>query len=181
MKSSVARRYAKAIVELAREENSLDMYGKELRTVLAVFKGAPEIYRVLLNPMYKIGERMALIEKVASSIGASAHITRLLGILVERRKINRLEDVVEAYSRYEDEFIGRVRAQVESTEPLPEPLMEEIRQKVASATGKSVILTQKSNASLIGGLVIRIDNTILDGSIRTQLDRMKEKILEGVV
>jgi len=170
MKSSASKRFAKALIEVGKEEGAWDRYGKELRTVIAVFRGNPELE-----------ERKALMDSVAASTGLSAHVAKFLDILVETRNIRFIEDIAEAYSRFEDAIAGRIRATVESPAELSQALAEEIRTKLSATTGKEVILTCKYNPELLGGLVLRIDNTILDGSLKTQLELMKEKILEGVV
>lgn len=180
VRTSVARRYAKALIAVGKEDGAYANYGKELRTALGVFSGAPELYKVLLNPMYRIQERLALVTKAAESAKLSNAVTRLLIILVERRKIMLLVDVVAAYSRLEDELAGRIRALVESPVDLTQPALDAIRDRIKVSTGREVVVTFHKNPALIGGLVIKIDNTILDGSLKTQLELMKEKILQGV-
>lgn len=181
MKSSASKRFAKALIEIGREENAWDRYGKELRTVVAMFRGNPELEKVLLNPMYKLEERKALMESIASSAGLSAHVSKFFSILVQTRRIGFLDEISEAYSRFEDELSGRIRASVEAPTELGGDVVEEIRKRLGELTGKEVILTCSSNPALLGGLVLKIENTILDGSLKTQLELMKEKILEGVV
>lgn len=181
MKSSVSRRFAKALIEIGKEENKYDQYGKELRTAVAVFSGNPELYKLLLNPMYRIEFRRGLIDKISEANKFSPHVSKFLNILVDTRKIKLLEDISEAYSKYEDELIGRLKATVEAPAELDPALLEDIKKKISSSTGKEVILSFRKNAALLGGLVIKIDNTILDGSLKTQLELMKEKIIEGVV
>lgn len=182
MKSSaLARRFAKALLEIGREEKAYENYGKELRTALAVFKGAPELYKVLLNPMYKLEVRLSVMAKVSESLKMTPHVARFFNILVETRNIKMLEDVVSAYSKLEDALAGRLKATVESPAPLAQGLLDEIRKNLGGSTGKEVLITNKTNPELLGGLVIRIENTILDGSLKTQLAMMQEKILEGVV
>lgn len=181
MKSSAAKRFAKALIEIGTEEKAFEAYGKELRSVLAVFKGNPDLEKVLLNPMYKLEERKSLIEKVSASHGLSPYVAKFMTILVDTRNIRFLDEVVEAYSRMEDNLSGRLRASIETPMELPQALVDEIRSKLKGLTGKEVILTYRHNPALLGGLVLRIDNTILDGSLKTQLEMMKEKIIEGVV
>lgn len=181
MRSSASKRLAKALVEIGREDNAYARYGTELRGVASVFRATPELMKVLLNPMYKLDERKALAAKVASSAGVSGPVARFLDILVASRSIRNIEDITDAYTRFEDELAGRLKATVESPSALDAALVEEIRAKIRAATGKDVDLTHRTRPELIGGLVVRIDNTILDGSLKTQLERMKEKILEGVV
>ncbi|MBI5561295.1 MAG: ATP synthase F1 subunit delta [Deltaproteobacteria bacterium] len=180
MKSSVARRYAKALIAVGREDGAYANYGKELRTALGIFHGTPELYKVLLNPMHRVEERRALVIKAGESASLSSAVTRLLVILMETRKIRLLPDVAAAYSRLEDELAGRLRAVVEAPFDLSPDALNSVRDKIKAATGRDVAVTFHKNAALIGGLVVRIDNTILDGSLKTQLDLMKEKILEGV-
>lgn len=181
MKSSSARRFAKALIGVAKEENKVDAYGKELRSVVAVFKGNEELYKVLLNPMYKIEERRSLIGAVSGSLKLSEYVGRFIAILVETRNIRLLDAVAEAYSRLEDELSGRIRAVVEAPTEPDAALLDEIRQKISSAAGKEVLISFKENKALLGGLIVRMENTVLDGSLKTQLELMKEKILEGVV
>ncbi len=181
MKNATSRRFAKALIEVGREDNAYQEYGRQLRTAMAVFSGAPELYKVLLNPMFRASERYGLITKVAESLKLSTPVTRFLNILMETRNIRLLDDIVEAYSRLEDELSGRIRASVESPAELAPALLEEIKKKLGEATGREVLVSFEKNPALLGGLVIRLDNTILDGSLKTQLELMKEKILEGVV
>ncbi|MDO8427057.1 MAG: ATP synthase F1 subunit delta [Deltaproteobacteria bacterium] len=181
MKSSRARRFAKALIEIAREDKAHAEYGRELRTALAIFKGTPELYKALLNPMYRIEERLSIMELVSGSLKLSPHVAKFLNVLVQTRNIRILEEVSSAYSRLEDELSGRLRVILESPDALDNSLLEEIKKKLSASTGKEIAVSYRNNPALIGGLVIKIDNTILDGSLKTQLQLMKEKILEGVV
>lgn len=181
MKGSIAARYAKALIEIGREDDSCDRYGRELRTVEAVFAGNPVLYKVLLNPMYKVEERKGVMTRVAESLKLSPYVSRFLNILVETRNLRFLDDISKAYSRLEDEIAGRVRATVESPGEMPPALLDEIRKKLGSVLKKEVLLSHSRNPALIGGLLVRIENTILDGSLKNQLELMKEKILEGAV
>lgn len=180
MKNSAARRYAKALIEIGAEEKAVEKYGSELRSAAAHFGHEPNLYKALTNPMYKLESRRELIASVSKSLGLSQYVAKFLTILVETRKIGLLDEISDAYSRLEDELVGRIKAVVESPEELGASILDEIKQKLSSSTGKDVVLTHRKNADLLGGLVIRIDNTILDGSLKTQLELMKEKILEGV-
>jgi len=181
MKSTVARRYAKALIELGREDGLYEQYGRELRTIIPVFKGNPELTRTLLNPMYRLEERLGLMNSVAEGMKLSKVVARFLAILVETRKISLLDDIGEAYSRLEDDLAGRIRATVEAAVDPKEEMVANIKDKLKAITGKEVILAFRKDPSLVGGLVLKIGNTVLDGSVRTQLELMKEKILEGVV
>src|SRR4030066_654613 len=122
MKSATSRRFAKALIEVGQEEGAHQDYGRQLRTALAVFTGAPELYKVLLNPMHKIEERHGLIDKLSGSLKLSPSVGRFLKILVNTRNIKLLEEISVAYSRLEDEPAGRIRAPGETPVGLPPPL-----------------------------------------------------------
>ncbi len=181
MSKTSAKRYAKALLDVGKETSSHVQFGTDIRDVLAAFNGAPELYKVLLNPMYKAEERLALMDKVSEAVKVTAPVARFLKVLVSSRNIRLLGDVVAAYGKLEDEASGRLRAVVESPVELSGDTLDRIREKIGSAEGKEVALAFRLRPELIGGLVIRIENTVLDGSLRTQLELMKEKIIQGVV
>lgn len=179
--AAIARRFAKAFIAAALEAKSVEQYGQELAAASSTFKVSPELYKFLLNPMYKLTERTALLDKVSGALGLSSPVQRLLTILVENRAIRLLEQVSSAYSRLADEISGRLRATVKSPFDLSADALEEIKDRLKAATGREAVLSFEKDENLLGGLVVRIDNTIIDGSLKRQLEFMKEKILEGVV
>ncbi|MBI5236039.1 MAG: ATP synthase F1 subunit delta [Deltaproteobacteria bacterium] len=181
MKTSVARRYARALIEIASETGEVGAYGKEVRTVYAAFESAPELYKTLMNPMFPVEDRLGLTEKVSASLKLSKPVERFLGILVKTRGLRLLADIAEAYSRLEDDISGKIRVTVLSPVDMDAAALDEIKKKISAATGKEAAVSCSKDASLIGGMVVKVGNTILDGSLKTQIERMKEKILEGAI
>ena len=167
-KSAVAKKYAKALI------------GSELSSIAAIFAANPELKRFLLNPMYKLEDRQGLIEKVTASLEVSPFVKKFLTLLVETKDIGIIEDISSAYSKMEDELSGRIRVGVESAIELDEGRQKEIQKRLQEITKKEVILSIEKNPALIGGLIFKIGNTILDGSIKNQLQMVKEKIIQGV-
>jgi F-type H+-transporting ATPase subunit delta len=179
--TALARRYASALVKIGQEDASYERIGKDLRSLLSVFKGNPELYKVLLNPMYKLEQRRLLTEKISGNLGVSKVVERFMDILVTSRKIGLLEGICLAYFKMEDELAGRLRGTVEAPVELDETLRGAIKRRIEEETKKEVILSFEKNPELIGGVVLRIGNTVVDGSLKAQLERVTEKILEGVV
>lgn len=180
-KSAVAKRYAKALIELGQEEKRYKEIGAELRAIAEVFAANPELKRFALNPMYKLEERQGLVKKVVDALKTSETVKRFLAILTETRDIGIIEDISAAYSVLEDELSGKIKVKVESATELDNSRIQEIGKKLSQLTNKEVMLTVEKNPALIGGLVFKIGNTILDGSVKTQLERVKEKIIQGVI
>jgi len=178
MKKSAAKRYAKVLIELGQEEKRYKEIGKELREVSTIFAANPELKRFAGSLMYKLEDRHGLIKKVGEALEISAPVKRFLAILTETRGIGIIEDISAAYSILEDELSGRIKVKVESASKLDNSRIQEINKKLHKLTNKEIILTVEKNSALIGGLVFRIGNTILDGSIKTQLEKVKERIIQ---
>jgi F-type H+-transporting ATPase subunit delta len=179
-KAVVARRFAKALLDVTLEENSAERCVEELENLLEVFKNNPELYKVLHTPLHTAPERISLMNKVSGAVEVSEAVAGFMKVLVQTRNIKLFEEIVAVYPRLFDVVAGRLRATAESPWELGTDVLGEIKLKLDAITGKDVIVTGIKNEDLIGGLVIRMENTIIDGSIKTQLEALKEKILEGV-
>ena len=179
-KTTVARRYAKALIEIGQETGTSKDVGRELRDISALFSSHTELTGLLLNPMYKLDARTGLIEKVCEGLRVSDVVRRFLVLLVKNRNIGMFQDICSAYYKIEDEIAGRIRAEVEAAIDMSEDLKAGIKDKLGRLTGKEVILAVEKNPQLLGGIVVRVGNVVLDGSIKTQLDRVKTRLKEGV-
>lgn len=177
-KGTVAKRCAKSLIELGQEAKRYKEIGNELRDISAVFAGNPELKRFALNPMHKLEDRHGLIGRVAAAVGVSDVVKQFLAILTETRGIGIIEEICTAYSKMEDELAGRIKVKIESAVDLNEGRINEIKRKLNETIKKEITLTVEKNPALIGGLVFRIGNTILDGSIKTQLERVRERIAQ---
>ncbi|MBI5286394.1 MAG: ATP synthase F1 subunit delta [Deltaproteobacteria bacterium] len=175
-KTYIARRYARALIEIGKEEKRVKEIGRELRDLKATFSGSPELYKVLLNPLYKMEERKGIVERVCENLDVSPDVKRFISLLVENRHIKVLDNICDAYFMMEDELEGRIRAKVEAPEVLDDTLIAVIRERLQGMTGKEVILSVDKNLALIGGLVVKVGNLILDGSIKGQLEKMRTRL-----
>lgn len=175
-KTTIAKRYAKALIETGQETGTSKEIARELRDVFVIFSSNPEAMVFLLNPMYKLEDRKGLVEKICDSLKISDIIKRFLILLVQGRKVSIFQDICNEYYRMEDEIAGRIRAKVESSVDLTDNLKTNIKDKLQRLTSKEVILTTDRNPNLIGGLVIRVGNMIFDGSVKTQLERVKNRL-----
>ncbi len=178
-KRSTSRRFAKALISIAREEGTVQKFRDEITQMNAVFVKTPEILRVLLNPMYSATEKNRLLDVVSTSLPLSKHMERFLAMLVETRNIGLLPDIAYFYQRLEDELSGRLRVTIEAPQEITAAALEEIKRKISEESGKEAILDSRVNPALLGGMVVRVENTLLDGSLKKQLELLKEKIAEG--
>ena len=178
-KAAIAKRYASALIAIGKVDLFHEKYRSELAKVAAVFAAEPTLYKALLNPMHKLETRLELLGKVCEAAGATETVKRFMEILVEKRGIRLLHDIDAAYSKMQDELSGRLRVEVQAPAPITDAILGSIKDKIAAETKKEAIVSFSARPELIGGMVIKIGNRILDGSVKTQLEKAKEKLLEG--
>ncbi len=163
-------------MNVGRAEDSAKRLGSDLKNLITVFKDNGELRGVLLNPMHDLQARQDLMREVCRAAEISTVTEKFMNYLVESRHIRLLEDIENSYAKLDDELAGRLRAVIEAPEQLSDELLSEIKSRLAEITGKEVVLGFTQDPSLIGGLVIKMDNTVVDGSIRTQLELLREKM-----
>jgi F-type H+-transporting ATPase subunit delta len=135
--------------------------------------------KLLMNPVIPPERREAFLGALARSLGFDVRVRRLLGLLVERRRLAVLDDVIEAYQKLLDERTGTVRAVVTAAAPLSESERAAISDRLERTTVKSIEMEVEQDSSLIGGVIVRIGSTVYDGSVRQQLRGFKDRLLAG--
>ncbi len=174
----LSRRYARAIFQLAREEHREEELGQELNRFVEAYNNSP-LKTVLNNPAFSVQGRKNVAVQVAKSLDLNPLTIRFLSLLLERDRLDSLSSIAVHYHRYLDETKGRVQARVVSPAPLGEATLEKLRKTFQTIRGKLVILKEETDPGLVGGVLIELEGKVYDGSIRTQLERMKESIEQG--
>jgi F-type H+-transporting ATPase subunit delta len=177
----LARRYARALLELAREAGSLTESGQELAAVAAAFED-PRLRAVVLNPVVDAGARRKVVAGVVDAMGVSASVGNLVRLLADRDRLMLLSQVSQAYDALVDAELDRSRVRIRSAAPLGPAEKAEVTELAKRLVGASdVIVTTDVDAELLGGVVLDAGGTVWDGSVRTQLARIaKEMAGSGV-
>lgn len=176
----VARRYANALVEIGVEKNMLERLGEQLAALNALFEGSDELKHVLLNPSITLEERRAIVRAIGQKSGWEALLVNFALLLLDKDRFRVLPDIAADFQRQLDERMGNVRAHVTSATPLSPGQQASIKAAITGITGKNVLLDSDVDAELIGGVVTRVGSTVYDGSVRTQLQQMRDAILKEV-
>jgi F-type H+-transporting ATPase subunit delta len=177
--NAIARRYAKALVQLAAEEGAVDKFHEELTGVEALLSANPELGAILSNPAYGIEAKLATLRELMEKLGLSVTIQNFFLLLLERSRLACLPAIVTSYSILADDMSGVVRPVVTSALPLESGRVAEIQAALEKSTGKKVILKVDIDPALIGGLVTKIGDKVLDGSVKTQLTRIEDILQKG--
>jgi len=178
IEGSLSRRYTKALFELAREESQEEGIGREIEQFYAAYSGS-ELQQVLTNPTVGLESRKNIVVRVTQSQRLSSLTVRFLSLLLERDRLTYLPAIVSYYRRLLNEVRGRVEAKVSGASPLEPPMLEQLRKVLREISGKEVVLQEESDPDLIGGILIELEGKVYDGSVRTQLEKMKQRIARG--
>jgi F-type H+-transporting ATPase subunit delta len=171
----VASRYARALADALTPE-STDVGLDQLRRFAALLDDEPDTRTLMMNPVIPAEARDRFLDTIGRVLGFDRRVQKLLLLLVDRRRLEILDDLIEAYQRLLDERNGIVRAAVVSASPLTESERRELAERFGKTTGKRVEMEVSQDPSLIGGLVVRIGSTVYDGSVRQHLLGFKERL-----
>lgn len=172
----LARKYSNAIFELAQEEDKLVEYGKELAEVCTGLNSVPAAMAFLTNPQVATKAKRELIAKLFAG-ELSKNVYNFLLLLVDKRRIGLLTAIEEEYRALSNEARGILIADVTTAEPASEAQQKKLVEKLASVTGKKVELRLHEDKSLIGGVVVKIGDRRIDGSIAGRLQSLKKELM----
>jgi F-type H+-transporting ATPase subunit delta len=166
---SVARRYARALLEVSAEAGTLDKVSAQLDAVSKLLGQLPELQDLLTNPAHPRSARSEVMEKIIASTGLDSSTGNLLRLLVERNRTGYLPDIARLFRDMADTRSGRLRGLVSSPIELPAELMKKLESSLQALTQRNVVLESKVDKSLIGGATAQVGSVIYDGSLRSQL------------
>jgi F-type H+-transporting ATPase subunit delta len=174
---ALAERYAGALVDVALENKQADLVKKELAAFAALLRESAELNAILSNPAIARASKHGAIEQIVAKMGASRTLRNYLFVIVDQRRAGLLLEIEQAFSRILDARQGITQAAVTSAAELTPAERAELVAVLGKLTGEKVEARFVTDAALIGGAVVRIGSTIYDGSVRTQLERMRAQMI----
>ena len=174
-----ANRYAKALFDVALQEKAdLAQVDRDLQAVVAMIEASPDLAQASNRGTVTEEKRKSLIEAVSKAMTLTTPVTKLLVLLAQSRKLNLLPDLERAYRERLLAHQNIVRAEVKSAAPLSPEKTKALEESLARITGKKVQLSVSVDPELLGGVVATIGSTVYDGSVKTQLQRMRQELVE---
>jgi F-type H+-transporting ATPase subunit delta len=175
--AAVLARYARAYAEVViHHKLNPEKTVEELEQVAAVVHGSRELRNVLQNPAVSREQKLNLLDAIMKRMGAAKMLRNFLAVLIDNRRIGSIGEVVEEFKRELDRRMGLAEARVTSVRALTAAERKTLEKQLETITGKTVRATYAEDATLLGGVTVRVGSTIYDGSVLGQLQRMKQEI-----
>jgi F-type H+-transporting ATPase subunit delta len=174
---AVAKSYAKAVFELARERNQVDAVGKELDAVAGVMAQQPQLLAFLSRPWVAATAKRGAAAEVAAQLSVSPLTRDVLALIASRSRADHVAAIAAAYRALDDEAQGRVRVKLRTAIALTDAERDQLSARLSRLLGgKKLVIEESVDPQLLGGFVAEVGSMILDGSLDTQLDRMRDRL-----
>jgi F-type H+-transporting ATPase subunit delta len=175
MRSSAAR-YAKALLDVATKESDPERAEEELAAFVELVQQHPDLQRAFANPVVSAADKRAVAQQLLDRLKPTSPAGKLVLLLASRGRLALLPDLLDVYRERLMEHRNVLSAEVTTASALPPDRAAQLQQRLAAATGRVVTMTTKVDASIIGGVVTRIGSTVYDGSVATQLAKVKDRL-----
>lgn len=175
---TIARRYAQALLALGREDDNFAKYGEELDAFIEALSTSG-LFEALSNPIYPADARRQVLNAVLEKMSFTTITTNFLKLLQDKGRMNHIMAIRADYQKLVDEVNNIRRATITTAAPISQAIADQVKDTLEKMTGKTIILDKEEDAEIIGGVVARVGDLILDGSVKTQLQNLKESLIKG--
>lgn len=168
--------YATALIELANERNLTQPIADDLGGLRQVLAENPAFRAYLGDPSVGDTERAELLQRVFQD-KLQPLLAHFLEVLAAKGKLGHLDQIADAYDDLLDEQLGKIEVDVTVAQQLSPEQLEDVRRKVSTALSKDAVVHQYVDESIIGGLILRVQDKLIDASVKTQIQKLKEQLL----
>ena len=172
----IARRYALAMADVSLERGEAKEVQHELQQWEEVLQSSAALQEVFRNPTIALDQKRAVLNKLIDRAKPRPTTANFLKVLLQNQRLTELPEINRKLADILDERAGMVAATVTTARPVPGDIQRSLEQRLTAVTQKKVRLNFKQDPDLLGGLVARIGSTVFDGSVRNQLEQMKERM-----
>jgi F-type H+-transporting ATPase subunit delta len=178
--SVLSLRYAHAFASVATSSH-LDTTAaqQQLNDFSSTLAGSHELREVLMNPSIANEQKLQVLDAIAGRIGMFPQVRNFLAVIMDHQRLNELDEILQEYHAVADEESNVAEAEITSARALNEQDRAELEAQVAKLAGGRVRATYRLDATLLGGAVVRIGSTVYDGSIKAQLQQMKQRLVNA--
>lgn len=173
---SASLQYANALADIALEQGAAGPVVKQLDSFAAAYAESAELRNVLANPAVAIESKHEVIEKIGARIGASKIVRNFLFVVADHQRTHILPEIVDTFQKVVRQRQGIAEAEISSAVELSAAQKKELSQTLARLTGKKIEPTYSLDAALLGGAIVRIGDTVYDGSVRSRLNELRARL-----
>jgi len=173
----IARRYAKALINLA--EKDLEITGNSLAEIADVYSNSTELSEVLSDTKVSSQIKQDVLKNILKKIKVSNLVDTFSRYLLAKRRIVLLPNIERAFNLLLQEKLGRIEAEVTAAHELPKETVRKLEKAISRYSGKNAEVNVTIDPSIIGGIITRIGSMVIDGSIHTQLNQIRQSIIRG--
>lgn len=177
--NTLARRYAKALVQIGTEGGLIDRFREELTAIDRVFSVNTDLKAVFANPAYTSDQKKGIMKDLIAKTECSDLVGNFLLLLVDKNRVAFLDQIVHTYETLADEQSGILRPIIKTAFALDDSQVVAIKSALEKKTGKKIIPQVSVDQSLLGGVVTQIGDTVFDSSVKTQLKRIQDILQKG--
>ena len=177
--SAAARRYARALFALADETGAIATIRAQLAQVAALFESEPSLRNALFRPLHPVAERRAVLRALCDRLALSAIVKNFFAYAIDQRRLVDFDAIRGEFESLADAAAGLVKARVTAAAPLDDAQRVRLQSALAARTGRNVELDVSVDPSLIAGVVASVGNVVFDGSLRTQLQQLRDTLSRG--
>lgn len=177
--NTLARRYAKALVQIGTEGGLIDLFRDELRAVERIFSASADLKAVFANPAFTAEQKKEIMKGLIAKVKCSEMVGNFLLLLVDKNRVAFLDQIVHTYETLADEQSGIIRPIIRTAFALDASQVSSIQSALEKKTGKKVIPQVTVDQNLLGGVVTQIGDTAFDSSVKTQLKRIQDILQKG--
>ena len=177
--SKVSKRYAKALLGLGREDGNYDVYGEDLKDFSTFCQKNEEFAQVISNQVFTLEDRRAILKTVLEQGDLSATVKNFLYLLLDKNRMSAIQEITSHYEKLMDDIANIARAEITATRPLKTEEQDRLKKVLGDMTSKNIRIEVTEDKGLIGGIIVKIGDLVLDGSIRAQLEGLKESLKRG--
>lgn len=177
----VARRYAKALFAIGQKNgaDALDAYGMNLAQLAELLDAAPELLRIFRNPIFSVEEKKKVLEKLFGKVKPESIVVNFCYLLADKERLGVLPDIAAVYGELLDAEQGVVRGELITAIKLNKDKQKDLKNSLEKKAGKKLVLDFATDKDILGGVVLKVGDMVLDASLRAQIGMLQENIKRG--
>ncbi len=174
---AIIGRYGRSLADVVLQSGEEKAVTEELLMYADIFQAVPDLLLAFDSPAVPRDSKEKILSELMSKYPVSITTANFLKVLLSHNRIRFFKEILDLYLKTVNERKGIVTAQVSAAAPISEDNLSRLRSMLSEVTGKTVTLSVRTDSSLLGGIVIQIGSTVYDGSIRTQLTELKQRLM----